>query len=134
MGQQLISTLQQLGFTVTEISGDLSKAYQVVYGSDPGDGGWSIYTEAWGGVFSIYNEGLAVSFYSPFEGNMPGWATPGYANYTNATLDQIGEKLVLGNFSSKAQRDDLLRQEVNLGIAESVRIFTVQGLDPYADS
>ncbi len=45
-GDVVASELDQLGFTVVKDYGDLLKANQVVYGSNPMDLGWNVYTES----------------------------------------------------------------------------------------
>ena len=72
--------------------------------------------------------------YSPWYANMPGNQNPGFWQYQNSTLDKITQKLVFSNFSSKDERNNLVNKATKMGIEESVRIFLVKNIDPYAVS
>ena len=45
MGQLIASESEKIGFSIQREYGDLNKANTVVYGSDPKDLQWQIYTE-----------------------------------------------------------------------------------------
>ena len=56
IGEILSSELESFGFTVKKDFGDLNKAYVIVYGSDPAEQKWNLYTEAWSSTgFSRYD-------------------------------------------------------------------------------
>lgn len=132
IGKLLASELEKLGFTIEEINGDLNKAFTIVYGSDPADFEWHIYTEGWGSsAFDRYDSSLATQMYAPWFAAMPGFQNEGFWNYQNDTLDDITIKIFNGDYASKEERDQLLREAVKLGVEESVRIFIVSTLDPY---
>ena len=48
MGEILGTDLEEIGFLVQRDYGDLNKAFVTVYGSDPANLEWSVYTEGWG--------------------------------------------------------------------------------------
>jgi peptide/nickel transport system substrate-binding protein len=136
MGEILANQLDNIGFTVQRNYGDLNKANIIVYGTDPQELGWQIYTEAFGGTsaFVRYNPVTAAQMYSPYFGKMPGWANPSFWNYQNSTLDKITQSIEFSNFTTQEERNELLRQAVSSGIQESVRIFVAQNIDPYVAS
>jgi peptide/nickel transport system substrate-binding protein len=132
IGDMLANELEKMGFTVERIYGDFKKALQLVYMSDPVKYEWTLYTEGWGSsAMTKYSDALVYQMYSPFFGYMPGWQTPGFCNYQNKTLDKLGLALANGNYANKAQRDEILRKLVELGIEESVRVFVVTPIDAY---
>ncbi len=132
IGNLLASELSRLGFTIEEINGDLTKAQEIVYGSDPRALNWHIYTEGWGSsAFDRYDSSLAAQMYAPWFAYMPGFQQEMYWNYENATLDDLTIKIYNGNYTSKEERDRLLREAVMLGVKESVRIFIASTLDLY---
>ena len=132
IGKVLSSELEKLGFTIEEINGDLNKALTSVYGSDPKDFEWHIYTEGWGSsAFDRYDSSLAAQMYAPWFGAMPGFQNEGFWNYQNQTIDDLTIKIFTGNYTSKDERDQLLRESVKIGVDESVRIFIASTLDPY---
>ena len=136
MGEILANQLENIGFTTERNYGDLNKANLVVYGTDPQELAWQVYTEAFGGTsaFVRYNPVVAAQMYSPYFGKMPGWANPSFWNYQNSSLDNITQSIEFSNFTSQEERNELLGQAVSLGIQESVRIFVAQNIDPYAAS
>ena len=136
MGEILANQLDSIGFTVQRNYGDLNKANLIVYGTDPQELSWQIYTEGFGGTsaFVRYNPVIAAQMYSPYFGKMPGWANPSFWNYQNSTLDKITQSIEYSNFTTREERNELLRQAVSSGIQESVRIFAAQNIDPYVAS
>lgn len=132
IGEILSLELEKLGFTVEKIYGDLRKAYDIVYGSDPKNGEWHIYTEGWGrSAFIKYDTVLPAQMYAPWFGYMPGFKEPTYWNYENPKLDEITKKIFTGDFSSKEERDSFIKEAILLGINESVRIFIASVIEPY---
>ncbi|MFZ0357166.1 MAG: ABC transporter substrate-binding protein, partial [Nitrososphaeraceae archaeon] len=136
MGEILANQFENIGFTVQRDYGDLNKANLVVYGTDPQELSWQVYTEGFGGTsqFVRYNPSTASQMYSPYFGKMPGGANPSFWNYQNTSLDNITERIEFSNFTSEEERNELLRQAITLGIQESVRIFVTQNIDTYAAS
>lgn len=132
IGEILSSQLQKLGFVVKSDYGDLSKAFSVVYGSNPADMDWNIYTEAYTvGGFVRYDSVIVAQMYSPWFSNMPGFNNPEYWNYKNDSLDSISKEIFVGNFTSSETRAELINDGVVAGIQESVRIFLAAQVDQY---
>lgn len=132
LGDDLISKLTKFGIQVKRITGDLLAAFAAVYGSDPKDLGWHVYTEGWGATaLTKYSDGSVYQFIASPLGFMPGWATPGFWNYANKTIDDLATKLVTGNFTSEQERNQILNQLIRLGFEESVRIFLAEQFDAY---
>ncbi len=132
LGKILVSELKRLGFNIEEINGDLTKAFNIVYGSDPKNFEWHIYTEGWGSsAIERYDTSLAAQMYAPWFGNMPGFQNSNYWNYQNQRLDEITIKIFNGDYRSKIERDQLLNEAIKVGVDESVRIFVASTIDPY---
>jgi peptide/nickel transport system substrate-binding protein len=136
LGELVSSELDQLGFTIIKDYSDLNKAVTLTQGSDPQKFLWHVYTEAFAGSTSFikYNDAVLAQMYSPWYANMPGNQNPGFWQYNNSTLDKITQKLVFSNFTSENERNNLLNEATRMGIEESVRIFLVKNIDPYAVS
>jgi peptide/nickel transport system substrate-binding protein len=136
IGDDLASRLEKLGFAVQKEYGDLNKATTVVYGTDPQELQWQVYTEGFAGtsVFVKYNPIIPAQMYSPWFGRMPGFQNPAFWQYENATLDDITQRIWFANFTSQAERNDLVNRAVRMGIQESVRIFVNQNSDPFVAS
>jgi len=136
IGESLSSSLENLGFTIQKDYGDLTKASGVVYGSDPQDFQWQIYTEGYAGTsaFVKYNPVVDAQMYGPWFGNLPGWQNTAFWQYQNSSLDQLTQKIYLANFTSKSERNDLVNAATKQGIQESVRIFLAQTREPFVAS
>ena len=133
LGDLISSELGRIGFTVTKQYGDLNKANTIISGSNPQDFQWHVYTEAYAGTsaFVKYNSGITSQMYAPYAGNMPGGQNPAFWNYQNSSLDDVTQKISFFNFTSEAERSELVRNATRAGIQESVRIFVVQNTEPY---
>jgi len=136
IGEAISSDLEKLGFTVEKIFGDLSRAQIDIYGSNPQDLKWQIYTEGYAGTiaFVAYNPTVPAQMYAPWYSNMPGRGTAGFWQYSNKTLDEITQKILFGKFKSKEERTALVREAITQGLQESVRIFVAQTKEPYVAS
>ena len=136
VGELVASEMEKAGFTVKRNYGDLNKANTVVYGSNPQDLGWNIYTEAFGGTggFVKYNPVIPSQMYAPYFGNMPGEQNPAFWNYENESIDKIAQRIQFLNFTSEKERNSLVRNATDLGVQEAVRVFIAQLVDPYVAS
>lgn len=132
IGEILASQLQSMGFVVVKDYGDLTKAFSTVYGSNPSDMKWNIYTEGWViGGFVRYDSVITAQMYSPWYSNMPGFNNPSYWNFQDPSIDSLSKAIFLGNFTSSAQRADLINHAVSRGIHDSVRIFLACKTDQF---
>ena len=123
IGNALRDELEKIGFEVIVTTGNLENAFKEVYGSDPADLEWHIYTGAYRSstVIKEDNSSLAA-FYAPWRGSMPGWANEEYWNYENNKLDTLTYYLYTEMFDNAEERADLVRQATLEGVRESVRI------------
>ncbi|MDH3795085.1 MAG: ABC transporter substrate-binding protein, partial [Nitrosopumilus sp.] len=132
IGEILAIELEKVGFVVKKDFGDLNKAFVVVYGSNPSDVKWSLYTEGWGrSAFVRYDSVGLGQMYSPWFSNMPGFNDPSYWNYDNEKLDTLTQKIYTGDFDTSEQRAELIQEAVVEGVNESVRIFLASKIDQY---
>ncbi len=132
IGEILSVELEKIGFTVKKEFGDLNKAFVVVYGSNPSDVKWNLYTEGWGNsAFKKYDSTGLGQMYSPWFSNMPGFNDPSYWNYENERLDTLTQKIYTGDFETSEQRNKLIQDAVVEGINESVRVFLASKIDQY---
>lgn len=133
IGEVISSELEKIGFTVKKDFGDLNKAFVLVYGSDPAELKWSLYTEGYAGrsAFVKYDPLGLAQMYAPWFSNMPGFNNPGYWNYKSAKLDDITQKIYSSNYTSSEERTNLIREATKEGVNESVRIFLAAKIDPF---
>jgi peptide/nickel transport system substrate-binding protein len=134
-GDLIASELGKIGFSVIKEYGDLIKANQVIYGSNPADLNWNVYTESFvSSSFLRYDPNLVGQMYAPWEGSMPGSQNPGFWQYSNSTIDNLTKNLIFNNYTSKEERNELLKKAESIGIQESVRLFFARSHDPYISS
>jgi len=132
IGELIFSELQKIGFIVNKDFGDLNKAFVIVYGSNPADVKWHLYTEGWASsAFVRYDSVGLGQMYSPWFSNMPGFNNPTYWNYQNENLDSLTQRIYTGDFKSAEERTELIQQAIVEGLNESVRIFIASKLDQY---
>ena len=132
IGEIISSELEMIGFKVNKDFGDLNKAFVVVYGSNPEDRKWHLYTEGWGSSgFAKYDSVGLAQMYSPWFSNMPGNNDPTYWNYKNDYIDSITKKIYVSDFASAEERSMLIKQATKEGVSESVRIFLASKTDQY---
>ena len=132
IGEILASELQKIGFTIKKDFGDLNKAFVVVYGSNPSDLKWSLYTEGWGRSAFVRFDSVGLGqMYSPWFSTMPGFNDPSYWNYKNDKLDALTQKIYTGGFESSEKRSQLIQEAVTEGVNESVRIFVASRINQY---
>ena len=132
IGEILAIELEEIGFVIKKDFGDLNKAFVVVYGSNPSDIKWNLYTEAWkGSAFVRYDSVELGHMYSPWFSNMPGFNDPSYWNYSNEKLDILTQRIYTGDFDTSKQRAELIQEATVEGINESVRIFLASKIDQY---
>ena len=135
IGDLIAAELEKLGFQVDRQPMTFGPALDVVYGSDPAEFKWHLYTEGWGkGALDAYDFGTINQFYAPWFGAMPGWQEADYWNYENPKLDELGQRIYRGEYASREERDRLYREMTKLGIEESVRIFIVTRLSAFPAS
>ena len=132
IGEILSAELEKIGFSVKKDFGDLNKAFVVVYGSNPSDVKWNLYTEGWArSAFVRYDSVGLGQMYSPWFSSMPGFNDPSYWNYKNGKLDTLTQKIYTGDFETKEQRTELIQEAVIEGVNESIRIFLASKIDQY---
>lgn len=132
IGELISSDLRKIGFIVNKDYGDLNKAFVIVYGSNPVDVKWHLYTEGWASsAFVRYDSVGLAQMYSPWFSNMPGFNNPTYWNYQNENLDSLTQRIYTGDFKSAEERTELIQQAIVEGLNESVRIFIASKLDQY---
>ena len=133
IGELLSLELENAGFVVNQDFGDLNKAIVMVYGSDPAEQQWHLYTEGWGSTgFVRYDSVGLAQMYSPWFSTMPGFNNPSFWNYENPDIDALTQAIYSGDFASAEERTDLIREALAIGVDESVRIFLATRIQQYA--
>ena len=131
-GDLIRAALEQVGFQVQPQYQQFAPAILTVQTTDPQTFQWHLYTEGWSGGSPVrYDDGGINAYYAPWLGNMPGWQIVGYWQYENKTLDDLGQKIFRGQFTSQDERDDIYRQMAQLGLEESVRVWLATAMQSF---
>ncbi|MBS7631520.1 hypothetical protein KEJ47_08145 [Candidatus Bathyarchaeota archaeon] len=130
IGDAFASALEKVGFTVNRQYMTFGQAIPIIYGTDPKDFEWMLYTEGWGkSALDKYDAATINQFGAPWYTWMPGYQEAGYWQYENSTIDELGKRILKGDFSSKAERDSLYKKCSEMIINEAVRIWAATRLD-----
>ena len=132
LGYMFNAELKLLGFDTTPRELPFAQAIDTIYGTDPKDFKWHVYTAGWGkSGIDKYDSGTIAQFCAPWVGYMPGWGETSFWNYKNDVLDNLTQRIYAGDFKSKEERDALYRNATELCIQESIRIWVAARLDTW---
>ena len=132
IGDAIRVELGKLGFLVAPTYQQFAPAILAVYSSDPQLFQWHLYTEGWGrGAAERYDYATINQMTSPWLGNMPGWQEVGYWQYTNSQMDELGQRIYRGDFTSPQERNELYRELTRLGLEESVRLWISAAINSF---
>ncbi len=123
-GHYISDQIEKAGIKVERLEWDRSRCSNAVYGGDPANFEWQMYTEGWGaGATRKWWDVTISQMYAPYYGYMPGGAMEGNWNYANAEMDRLAQKSYYGKFLTAEEywEDNLTATE--LGLTESVRIY-----------
>jgi peptide/nickel transport system substrate-binding protein len=130
IGDSVASSLELAGFTVDRMYMTFGEAIPLVYGTDPAEHQWDLYTEGWGkSGLDRYDQTTINQYGAPWFGWIPGFQEEGWWQYENATIDEIGQRIYLGQYGSREERDQLYREGTEIVIQESTRVWLATRLD-----
>jgi peptide/nickel transport system substrate-binding protein len=131
-GDQIATALETVGFTVDRMYMQFGQAIPIVYGSDPAELQWHLYTEGFGkSALTKWDSTTINQFHAPWFTWMPGFLEPGFWSYTNDTIDDLGQAIYNGEFNDKEERDVLYRNMTEMAIQEAVRLYCLTSLDAH---
>jgi peptide/nickel transport system substrate-binding protein len=146
--QYLNTQMTKLGFQTTLIPGTLSTAYNLVFGTDPVNATWDIYPASNSQIWGYYDSN-AINFYSAgYYNDLPASDSYGQnwvGGWDNSTQEQKSTNLynladksaipiLLSNFSTIAQRNELLSNLTYYGVLGATYITLGTSLAPYAST
>ena len=132
-GEYVAQQIEKAGIQVERLLWDRAKCGKAVYGGNPADNEWHIYTEGWGaGATRAFWEHIIAQMYAPWYGYMPGGANPDFWNYEHTELDEVTKKAYTGNFLTEDEYWELALRGQELGLQEAVRIYVAYQNQYYA--
>jgi peptide/nickel transport system substrate-binding protein len=132
IGNTLRAALVELGFSVNLLPQQFGPAIYTVYGTDPQQFGWHLYTEGWGrGAPERYDFASINQMCAPWLGNMPGWQEVGFWQYQAPQIDDLGQRIFTGDFTNIEERNQIYAQATEACMGESVRLWVVTAINNF---
>lgn len=119
LGDYVAEVLRRLGFRVEVLHRSGREATVLVQGSDPGEGAWDVYTEAWLSLVTADNDDFFEIFYTPRRMQ----AQPWLSYKPPEELDQVARRLTTKGYTGDAERKELVGRALELCLKDSVRIW-----------
>jgi peptide/nickel transport system substrate-binding protein len=132
MGDYVANQLETVGFTVDRQYKKSSEAFPIWLGTAAKEGQWHLYTAGYtpGGFPRDERTSCCQQAYL----NTSIQATEPYiSNVSDPEFQKLGDDLAQGNFSTKEERDQMIRRGLELGLEDSLFIWTIeqQSYAPY---
>ncbi len=131
MGDYFANQLESVGFTVDRQYKKSSEAFPIWLGTAGADGQWHIYTAGYipGGFPRDERGGLQQGYLN----TSIQAGEPYISNVSDPEFQQIGDDLAQGKFSTKEERDQMMRRGLELSLEDSLFVWTIeqQSYAPY---
>lgn len=131
MGDYFANQLESVGFTVDRQYKTSSEAFPIWLGTAGADGQWHIYTAGYiPGGFPRDERGQLQQGYLNTSIQA---GEPFISNVSDPEFQQIGDDLAQGKFSTKEERDQMMRRGLELALEDSLFVWTIeqQSYAPY---
>jgi peptide/nickel transport system substrate-binding protein len=131
MGDYVANQLETLGFTVDRQYKKSSEAFPIWLGSAAADGQWHLYTAGYtpGGFPRDERSNMQQGYLN----TSIQAGEPYISNVSDPEFQKLGDDLAQGNFSTKEQRDEMMRRALELSLEDSLFVWTIeqQSYAPY---
>ncbi len=125
IGDYVTAQFKKAGFTVDEQYKKSSEASPLVYDSNPAEAQWHAYTAAWSS--SIVDRDEANIFQEMYLNTSQQASHPFTDNVADPVFQKIGDDLYNSAFSGLAERHELMAQAMQLGLADSLQVWLIDG-------
>lgn len=133
IGDTFVAFLKRLGFEVNTIHSTFGPAIDTIYGTDPQDFEWHIYTEGWGIGGSRYLTWQPGEWgcTATWPGACPGAGGDYDWTYFRSTpelerLDDLSDALIFGDYADMEERTALISEATDIQMYMSLRLFGVR--------
>jgi peptide/nickel transport system substrate-binding protein len=131
MGDYFANQLETVGFTVDRQYKTSSEAFPIWLGTVAADGQWHLYTAGYtpGGFPRDERAQLQQAYLN----TSIQASEPFISNVSDEEFQQLGDDLAQGNFSTKEERDGMMRRALELALEDSLFVWTIeqQSYAPY---
>ncbi|HZM24883.1 MAG TPA: ABC transporter substrate-binding protein [Anaerolineales bacterium] len=136
MGDYVSNQLESVGFTVDRQYKKSSEAFPIWQGTTAADGQWHLYTAGYipSGLASLRDERGNIQ--QSYLNTSVQASEPFISNVSDPELQQLGDDLANGNYSSKEERDDMMRRALELSMEDSLFVWVIdqQQYAPYNEN
>ena len=131
MGDYVANQLETVGFTVDRQYKTSSEAFPIWLGTSAAEGQWHLYTAGYtpGGFPRDERSGLQQGYLNTSIQS----GEPYISNVSDPEFQKIGDDLAQGKFSTKEERDQMMRRGLELALEDSLFVWTIdqQSYAPY---
>jgi peptide/nickel transport system substrate-binding protein len=136
MGDYVSNQLESVGFTVDRQYKKSSEAFPIWQGTTAADGQWHLYTAGYipSGLASLRDERGNIQ--QSYLNTSVQASEPFISNVSDPELQQIGDDLANGNFTTKEERDEMMRRALELSMEDSLFVWVIdqQQYAPHAEN
>lgn len=126
MGDYIANQLEEVGFTVDRQYKTSSESFPIWLGSVASEGQWHMYTAGYLPSGLTRDERANIQqYYLPTSVQA---SDPFISNVADPELQQVGDDLAQGNFTTKAERDEMLARALELALEDSLFVWVVDQL------
>ncbi|HXQ37169.1 MAG TPA: hypothetical protein VN843_24380, partial [Anaerolineales bacterium] len=128
--------LESIGFTVDRQYKTSSEAFPIWQGTTAADGQWTLYTAGYipSGLASLRDERGNIQ--QSYLNTSVQASEPFISNVSDPELQQLGDDLANGNFTTKEERDEMMRRALELSMEDSLFVWVIdqQQYAPFGDN
>ena len=126
LGDYVANQLEEVGFTVDRQYKTSSEAFPIWLGTAASEGQWHLYTAGYLPSGLTRDEKANIQqYYLPTSVQA---GEPFISNVADPVLQQLGDDLAQGNFTTKEERDEMLAQALELALEDSLFVWVVDQL------
>ncbi|HET6597552.1 MAG TPA: ABC transporter substrate-binding protein [Anaerolineales bacterium] len=136
MGDYISNQLESVGFTVDRQYKTSSEAFPIWQGTTASDGQWHMYTAGYipSGLSSLRDERANIQ--QSYLNTSVQASEPFISNVSDPELQQLGDDLANGNFSTREERNEMMKRALELSLEDSLFVWTIdqQQYAPHAEN
>jgi peptide/nickel transport system substrate-binding protein len=135
MGDYVANQLETVGFTVDRQYKTSSEAFPIWLDTPAVDGLWHLYTAGYTPGGFPRDERISCCQQAYLNTSTQA-GEPYISNVSDPEFQKLGDDLAQGNFSSKEERDQMMRRALELALEDSLFVWTIeqQSYAPYDDN
>ena len=132
MGDYVANQLETVGFTVDRQYKTSSEAFPIWLGTSAEEGQWHLYTAGYTPGGFPRDERTSCCQQAYLNTSIQA-SEPFISNVADPEFQQLGDDLAQGNFSTKEERDQMMKRALELALEDSLFVWTIdqQSYAPY---